>query len=173
VYDGAPSENIIGADLHGDFMQLGYELFKDKDTLKTKFLEADIFDPESSLKPLERKMGIIYVGAFLHLFGWDKQVQVAKRLVELSTPKKGSLVLGRQVGSINPGAVMHSTNSENQMYRHDPVTFEKLWKQVGDETGTSWKVDAKLDTVEGFGQGQKVAWMGPDVRRLIFSVERL
>jgi ubiquinone/menaquinone biosynthesis C-methylase UbiE len=41
VYDGVPSENIYGADFREDFIELGHELFRDKATLRTKFIIGD------------------------------------------------------------------------------------------------------------------------------------
>lgn len=55
VHDGAPSENLWGAELKGGFLELGYELFLDRETLKAHFIEADVFDAEGLLKQLEGK----------------------------------------------------------------------------------------------------------------------
>lgn len=47
--DGASSENVYASDLQGEFFELGYKLFNDKDRLKSKFIAADVFDPKSGL----------------------------------------------------------------------------------------------------------------------------
>jgi SAM-dependent methyltransferase len=83
VRDGAPHENVYGSDLKKDFWEIGYDLFLDKSSLKTKFIEADIFDAESNLKELDGKLDIVHAASFLHLFDWDGQIKAAKRLIEL------------------------------------------------------------------------------------------
>jgi hypothetical protein len=68
VYDGAPSKNTYGSDLQADFMNIGYDLFLDKDTLGTTFIAADIFDEseKSGLKVLEGTVDIIHAAFFFH-----------------------------------------------------------------------------------------------------------
>ncbi len=75
VADGVPTEHLYGCDLRPEFFELGYKLFRDKDTLKSKFIAADIFDPSSALSSLYGNIDIIYAGSFLHLFGYAEQVE--------------------------------------------------------------------------------------------------
>lgn len=100
VSDGAPSENIYGAELRQEFIDLGYDLFRDRDTLKSKFLIGDVFDDsdESEFKQIEGGIDIIYAASFFHLFNWDDQVRVAELVVRLLRPVRGSIVFGRQRG---------------------------------------------------------------------------
>ncbi|KAL4995726.1 hypothetical protein BDV10DRAFT_187766 [Aspergillus recurvatus] len=42
VHDGAPGENLIGVDTEPRFLELGYQLFKDKVSLKAHFLTGDV-----------------------------------------------------------------------------------------------------------------------------------
>ena len=52
MYNGAPSETLTGTELERDFIDLGYELYKDRDSLKTTFVSGDFFNLDStSLKP--------------------------------------------------------------------------------------------------------------------------
>jgi len=165
VADGAPSENIYGCDLEKDFMDLGYGLFNDRDRLKTKFMVADIFDPSSPLKDLQGSFDMIYAGSFFHLWGLEKQKEVSKLLVRLLRPKTGSVILGRQVG----GAEAHETISATYtMYRHNPDSFEQLWKEIGDDLGIAFKVNARLKSAnDNHFEGND-----PNVRRIYFSVRR-
>ncbi|KZT55762.1 hypothetical protein CALCODRAFT_498236 [Calocera cornea HHB12733] len=49
--DGFPPEQIVGTDLHAEFWDLGFELFRDsKETMPATFLPGDFFDP-SFLSP--------------------------------------------------------------------------------------------------------------------------
>ncbi|KAI9812867.1 MAG: hypothetical protein M1827_004385 [Pycnora praestabilis] len=173
VSDGAPSENIYGADLRFDFIDLGYDLFVDRERLKTKFFAADIFDAESDLKEIDGEIDIAYTGSFFHLFDYDRQYQVAVRLVSLLRPRKGSLILGRQVGNLKPGSYSHRTNESNMMYRHDVASWKEMWTKVGEETGSEWSVDARLDEAEGMSGKGNTHWRDPNGRRMRFSVTRV
>ncbi len=101
--DGVPSGNLYGADLRKGYFELGYELFMDRGSLESVFLEADVFDEGGSgsgLGRLEGKMDFVWAASFLHLFGREKQVEACKKIVRLLKNKKDAAVLGRQVGSI-------------------------------------------------------------------------
>ena len=156
--------------MKGEFIELSYDLFKDKDTLGVHFMTADLFDSESPLKQLEGKMDIIHIGLFLHLFDLDGQRMAAERVVALAKKGKGALIVGQQVGSTQPGPMPRGSSSK--MYKHDEKTFEELWKYVGEKTGSEWEVRAKLDAGLGISE-KKRTWDDPNTRRLIFEVERI
>jgi SAM-dependent methyltransferase len=143
AYDGAPQDNMYGSDLKGDFWNIGYDMFVDKSTLKTKFIEADIFDEVSTLTELDGKLNIVHAASFFHLWDWDEQFKAAKRVVKLLKAEPGVMIFGRQGGVPKGGHLPHAVK-EQKAYWHDPGTWEDLWKKVGDETGTEWKVDARL-----------------------------
>ena len=105
----------------------------------------------------------MHAAAFLHLWPWDGQVDVATRIVRLLRDEVGVMVVGRQVGSIKPHEKMHETNRSRGMYKHDPVTFERMWEEVGSKTGTKWEVRATLDEVGTGGmdgKGERGKWAG-------------
>ena len=167
-----PSTHTWGADLRPDFFELGYELFQDKETLKATFLAADIFDPESPLKDLEGKIDIIYAGSFLHLFNYQDQLRVCKRIVEILKPTKGSVVLGRQAGNLVAQERPHRTNTLQSMFQHNPESFKKMWEEVGEATGTKWRVDVEALDV-GDALFNRPGTEGPrDGRAIRFSVWR-
>lgn len=170
MHDGAPAEQLYGAELEAPFIDMGYELFRDKETFKAHFMVSDIFDMSDSrpLKELEGKMDIVHVGLFLHLFNWVEQVAACERIVSILKPEKGVLVLGQQMGTTTPGHVNHG---HRVLFKHDTATFEKLWAEVGEKTGTQWKVTANLDEGLGIKEGKR-KWDGGEARRLIFQVER-
>jgi hypothetical protein len=168
VHDGAPSENLWGAELNGDFLELRYELFLDRETLKAHFIEADFFDAEGPLKQLEGKMDFIHIGLFLHLFDWEGQVKACERIVSLMKPENGCLILGQQIGSLEPGPMAVGS----KMYKHNIESFEKMWKEAGKRTGSEWKVKANIDAGLGVDLSKR-ALDGPDTRRLVFEIERV
>jgi SAM-dependent methyltransferase len=170
VHDGAPADSLWGAELVPDFIDLGYELFNDKTSLGANFMVANIFDADGPLSQLKNSIDIIHVGLFLHLFDWAGQKKACETIVGLLKSENGVLVLGQQVGSLIPGQVPKSSGS--QMFKHDATTFEKLWKEVGEATGTEWEVRASLDSGLGI-EKTKRKWDDPNTRRLTFEVERL
>lgn len=174
VADGAPAENCYGSDLKLDFMQLGYELFKDKNTLKAGFIAGDVFDQKSLTQELDGQIDIIHTAAFFHLFDLEGQKQIARRVVRLLKPLKGSLLVGRQVGNVTSGQFPHRTNPCQSMYRHNPESWKQMWKDIGEETGTQWDVQAQL--LDWAGVGSETAtpsWNAPGTKRIQFSVRRL
>ena len=170
VKDGAPSENCFGCDLKSEFMQIGYDLFLDKETLQSEFIAADVFDSDSDLKKFDGQMDIVHTAAFFHLFGLEEQKTIARRVVKLLKPQKDSLLVGRQVGNIQGREFpKRSGSSDSMMFRHDVSTWKQMWKDIGDETGTQWDVQAELLHWHGL-PGQAA---GDGARRLVFTVRRM
>lgn len=156
-----------------DFMEMGYDLFLDKDRLRSKFIAADFFEPSSDLAQFGGNMDMIYAGSFLHLFDWSRQVAACKRIISLLRPTPGALFVGRQIGSANPGEYKHRVGDDGMLYRHDEATFRRMWEEVAKETGTEWDVEVSLKPIEGANATVNPAeWMGDEVKRLSFSVRR-
>jgi hypothetical protein len=168
VYDGVPASQLYGSDLRPEFFELGYELFRDRSTLTSTFIAADVFEKNSGLQPLEGNIDILFMSRFLHLFGRVKQVEICQRAVEILRPVSGSLVLGLQVGDLIGGEVPHTTNAEGIMMRHNVESFTAMWDEVGKLTNTSWKVEARL-----LGQPSPQWALPKSTRLLCFAVFRL
>ncbi|KAL1964546.1 hypothetical protein VTN77DRAFT_6843 [Rasamsonia byssochlamydoides] len=142
AHEGVPHTNIYGSDLSADFINLGYDLFLDKDTLSARFIAADIFDDNSELvRQLPNQIDIIHASNFFHLFDWNTQVDVAKRVVKLLRPRPGSLIVGSQAGNTTPKEYIWGQENK-AIFLHDATTWQELWEQVGRETGLRFKVDA-------------------------------
>ncbi|KAH7386098.1 hypothetical protein BKA66DRAFT_415218 [Pyrenochaeta sp. MPI-SDFR-AT-0127] len=171
VQDGAPSENIYASDLKKDFWDFGLDLFLDKATLKTNFIEADIFDANSGLHQLNGKVDIVWASSFFHLFDWDGQVKAAKRTIQLLKPAPGSFICGRQGGKADPGTFVH-VKKELTSYWHNEESWTKLWKQVGEETDTKWEVDASLGE-EDMSKKLKTNLVPGGTRFLAFTIRRV
>ncbi|KAK5116957.1 hypothetical protein LTR62_006678 [Meristemomyces frigidus] len=175
VADGVLSEKCYGADLRLDFLNLGYELFNDRQSLKSKFIEADIFDANSGLRELEGNIDIVDASSFFHLFRYHDQKAVARSVIKLLRPQKDSLVVGRQVGSTKPGEV-NRKSGHGSMFRHDMASWRKLWEEVGGEVGVKFQVEGELkqrdfgakkaaDQADG-GEAGSIMVMEFSVRRL-------
>ena len=152
VRDGAPSANTYGSDLWLGLMEVGYELFRDRERLQTTFIAADVFDDASPLvAALAGRVDIVHAGAFFHLFGLEEQERAAMRVVQLLAPRPGSLVIGRQSGAEEAGEFSSSSYSRaggRKHFRHNPRSWKELWDRVGERTGTEWAVEADVRTTE-------------------------
>ena len=170
VFDGADSAHCYGSDVQLDFLNLGYELFHDKDTLGAKFLQADIFDPTSQLSQLDANVDIIHAASFFHLFSRSDQKDIAHRVLKLLRPASNSLLLGRQMASREPGEVAKLTGEGKQAnathYRHDERTWQQFWQEIGEEAG-GIKFDVNVVLRDRVMQnGFKTPVMEYSVRRL-------
>ncbi len=159
AFDGAPSENLAGLDLRQDFIELGYELFRDRDRFKARFAAGSILDPDDAgLANLDGTVDIIHAAAFFHLFGWNDQVTMGVRFVTFfkQGTLKDAIVFGRQVGTKEPADVEESRKRGDTRYHHNQESMQKLWDVIGEKTGTKWTVEAELndetDVLEGGGE---------------------
>jgi hypothetical protein len=119
VYDGAPSKNLHGIEIVEDFVKLGYELFQDKESLRSEFLVANIMQPTSVsiYKHIQGETDIIYASSFFHLFMLEEQFELAMKVVRILRPREGSMILGRQLGSVRPGIYPLRKLEEGKLYR--------------------------------------------------------
>lgn len=171
VHAGAPSESMYGVDIvsHWD---VGYKLFRDEDLFKATFIEADIFDSKNEgLKKLGGRVDVINVGAVLHQFTWERQIEASKRLVEFS--KSGTILVGYQVGAEEAGNWELEYVKGLVVWRHNPQSWGRMWTQVGEETDTKWDAKAWLRDWDGMGwNAADHAWQPGDARIIVFVVER-
>lgn len=156
-------------------MDIGYDLFLDRETLGTTFIAADVLDESdaSGLCALDGKVDIVHATYFFHLFEEEPLRKATKRIVKLFKDKKGCLLVGKQVGNLgNAEAGVPGVKS-----RQNPETFQRLWEGVGEETGTKWNVEAWMGKEDLWAWAQKegvnVPFIKPGSRVLHFIVERL
>ena len=147
--DGAPTENMYATDIESDFWEIGYDLFRDRSTLKAQFIKADVLEEESPLNTLDGRADVVYAGSLLHLFGWDKQLLACKRIVRMSRP--GTIALGCQMGHLTGEERKSKLPGGNTMCLHSVESFKELWRQVGEQTGTNWEVKAEIGDWEALG----------------------
>ncbi|KAK3672949.1 hypothetical protein LTR78_007059 [Recurvomyces mirabilis] len=129
VVDGAPSENLTGTELEGGFVNLGYELFNDRDKLKSHFIIGDFFD-KTTLNPERDTFDMIHAASFFHLFSRDEQVEAVTKALRSLKSKPGSMLFGRQTAVANAGAIKLSATRSGEMYRHTPESWKELLEQV-------------------------------------------
>lgn len=186
--DGAPGQNLIGCDLHQGFLDLGYDLFRDRDTLASRFFAGDILasqfddDEEGPFDELRGKIDIIHASSFFHLFPLSTQLLVAKRLLILLLPVPGSIILGRQTANIKPGVYTHGNRDQMQpgMWRHDVGSWSEIWEQAGREVGVQVRVKATLEMTKGFSKETErkeardkepdMSWRSEGDRLMVFEI---
>jgi hypothetical protein len=98
-------------------------------------------------------------------------VKAAKRAVQLLKPVSGSLIVGRQGGKPEAGSFAH-VMKEMTAFWHNPESWAKMWKQVGDETGTDWEVQAVLGE-EDLSKRMKTSLVPAGTRFMTFTIRRL
>ena len=98
--DAALSENLCGGDLEDGLNDAGFEIFRDKETLKSQLIDGDVLVSTSDIQSLDETIDIIYVAQFLHIFGWNKSIDVGTRVVKLLKPRIGVLICGDNLPTI-------------------------------------------------------------------------
>ena len=143
---------------------VGHELFRSTpETFPVPFVQGDILDsayldivrilptssapPSDSLPPLAEvktlnqlrgKVSAMFASAFFHLFDFDDQEQVARKLAGLLSPLPGSIIFG----SHTTLAVKERWEiGEARVDCHSPESWTELWEGIFGEAGV--KVDVK------------------------------
>ena len=176
--EGVPATQLYGFDLQPAFIDMGYELFRDRGKLHANMFSGDILaDPSApegqNLTALEGKMDIVPAASLLHFWGWDDMIAATKRLVSLTRKQSGSMIIGKQMGTLDAGEYAMSTGGVN--YRHNVESMERFWRQVGEESASSWKVESGLVAPPAGMQNMKQSWAaGSDtnMRMLWFCATR-
>ena len=69
VSAGVPSKQLTALDEHDGFWKLGIELFRDEETMKARFVVADMTDLASVPENMLGAFDMVWAGASFHLFG--------------------------------------------------------------------------------------------------------
>lgn len=145
IVDGVSSERLYGTDLQPLFLDLGYELFRDRNKEKSRatFVAGDMLDEDDAgLEELTGKIDVIYASAFFHLFEREGQVKAAKRMVRFfNANNTGAMIFGSNGGPKIQGW---------EKYVLDAESWQGLWDEVGEATGTSWRTEMEIETSEGW-----------------------
>lgn len=177
--DGAPTQNMFSSDIVSEFWDIGYDLYRDNDSMKARFFRADILD-STSLNELDESVDIVLVNQVFHLFDWERQVEAGKNMVALS--RSGTWVVGYQIGSAVGRAVPVRTGSggtagtagSTSKFLHNRDTWQELWSQIEEETGTKSSVESCLVELKEWGlEHEDSAWMGLAARGLEYMVRRV
>ena len=139
--------------------------------------------PPSCLHSFAGRFTCIYAGSFFHLFDWDTQNDLAKRLLSLialpNRKDKPTYIFGRHIGreSAGPDPVLEGNDnwkdvrSGKPKFRHSMDTWKLLWSDLGatlKDTGVKVVVNAEFRSPEGTIEEEK--WT-KDRRWLYWSVQ--
>lgn len=138
IAEGISSERLYGTDLQSQFLDIGYELFHDKSKNKGTYIAGDMLqEDDPRLGILHGRIDIIYASAFFHLFERDGQLKIAKQMVNfLKSDNPKTMIFGRQGGPKVPGW---------EKYLLDSESWQRLWDEVGEATGTRWRAEMDLE----------------------------
>lgn len=179
VFDyGIDSSRLYATDIEARLIDLGYELFRDRDRLKATFFAADILDPAQS-EVFDRLRGgsdLIHASHFFHVWDWEGQITVAKNVAALSRGP-GAMVAGMQIGSKDAGsyAMFKVHTGTGAHYRHSAESWKRFWKQVGNETGTKWRAEYHEMYSQAIEESRDAWWAknDPGMTVFCFTVTRL
>ncbi|KAI0003553.1 hypothetical protein F4779DRAFT_95455 [Xylariaceae sp. FL0662B] len=173
VFDGVDSTRLYGTDIESRFLEVGYDLFKDREKLKATFVAGDLLskgeggDGDDRLKVLDGKMSIIHASSFFHLFTWENQVRAAQRMIRFLDPNDpGAMIFGRHVGTTTPGDKENPRGERR--FLHNGTSWQELWDEVGKLTGTSWRTEVVILGDMSVGMYNP----GDTIRRVRFGVFR-
>ncbi|PMB64554.1 Methyltransferase ausD [Beauveria bassiana] len=140
--DGVAGSKLFGADIESRFISLGYDLFRDKDTLEATFLSGDLLDPDDErLDMLAGRFTIVHADSFFHLMSWTEQLYAAKRLIVwLRKDTNNGFIYGKHAGTIHPAEV---ALAGSRPYLHNRQSFQRLWDEAGEMTNTKWRVEVE------------------------------
>ncbi|KAI0545618.1 hypothetical protein F4679DRAFT_560611 [Xylaria curta] len=172
IFDGVPAENVAGAELRQGYIDLGYDLFRDRETLASEMHQANVLD-DPTVAPWPQLLGrfdIVNFSFVLHCFSRDKQVVMFEQGIRvLKAGKLGTTIMGMASGANE--SHMSMWHGEG-VFIHNPETFRNLIQEVEEKTKTKWKVEVELDNYINHSE-PKYGWIGPKMRRLVWEMTRI
>jgi hypothetical protein len=173
VSQGVTPDKLYGTDLQAEYLELGFELFHDRDRWPADhFVAGNMLEPTEeekaggSLALLNGKITLIHAANFFHLFGWEKQVAAGTRLVRFLKPDaKDVFIFGGQIGTLTPTSRDESEKSPFGRFLHDQKTFQEIWDEIGEKTGTKWRVEVEMLDKSPFPK-----WEGEAPQYFLFGI---
>jgi SAM-dependent methyltransferase len=149
VHDGAAGKQLVGSDVEAGFVGLGYELFRDGETLGAEFCTGDFFAPDGVVGLEEGSFDFVHAASFFHLFSWEAQREAMGRAVRLLKRSPRSMLFGRQAATVEAGDVEHRwARLGTVAWRHNEESFQRLVEEVGQRVGCDLKVEQSVQEKE-------------------------
>lgn len=173
LHAGVSASKLGAIELHMELFDLGLDLFQDRSTHPSPdVLVEDLVKGQS--EALNNKATILHAANLFHLFNWNNQQTIARKLSNFlqaqvdGEEEKRVFIFGRQVGSLTPGERETSRGSEER-YLHNQESFQRLWDTMYPVTGCKWKVE--VETLGKMPPGY--GYLGEDARYQRFVVWRV
>ncbi|KAI0039166.1 hypothetical protein FA95DRAFT_1567318 [Auriscalpium vulgare] len=130
VLDGFPPERMVAYDLYMPcrflLLQSGRRLFCiDEAQDPVRFVAGDILQGAQPLSELYGACSTIHAGYFFHLFDEDDQRRLAHIISRLMQARRGTTVLGSQLG--RPRAGRRVVPLGGRAFVHSPESWSELW----------------------------------------------
>ncbi|CAF9922522.1 MAG: hypothetical protein ALECFALPRED_002115 [Alectoria fallacina] len=154
--EGAESDDLSGFDMISDLIEAGHDLFADRNHTRMTFFTGNLFNQSWNFENLNDKFDIVFASMLFHLFDWDEQVAIAKRVVSFLQKKAGSILFGQQIGHLEPGLYPYERAFRNEGYEHNATTLQQMWDSVGsrhEETGDTEGRDWDMGASKGEAVG--------------------
>lgn len=122
-FDGAAQNLLYGLDIQNTFINLGYELFNDKDHNNMTFLTGNIL--ENSIIDelnLQEKFDIVYSSSVIHLLDKREISQYLKNIKRIT--KKGGIFFGQTTGLSEPRCLIDSSSIPRYLHSKGSLQSE-------------------------------------------------
>ena len=123
LYCGCSKEQIFGVDINAQLIDLGFDFFSDRDSLKDRFIAMDVLAKngntfiETALKMSKGKaFDIIFLGNIFHLLTEDECKLLTQIVFKLIEPQKG-IIFGSCIGADING--IYSRTGRANRYLHE------------------------------------------------------
>lgn len=180
IDQGISGKQLFGCDLEPVFIDLGYQLFRDKDRLEATFAAGDLaaedvkFAESQLSRKISGKIDIIFASSLFHVWDYDAQIRAAINLVRLCRDKPDVMIIGRQMGSRLGGHYkMHGVKDEAFHYRHNAETLKGFWRDIEAATQICWKFEASFFADEAIEQTKKALPVDDNVAMICWCATRL
>lgn len=172
--DGVPPARLYGADLVPEFIDVGYQLFRDE----AKFPRAHFLAPvnaldddaASPLRELDGKVTDLHVSAVFHLFSRPDQLKLATRCLALLRRDAGKcLILGSDASKLEAGEFKRPDGVAR--FRHNGQSWRELWEEVAQREGVIVEVGHEMKNHHPMTQRMRVEGGLDEVRRKVIGSE--
>ncbi|EME41738.1 hypothetical protein DOTSEDRAFT_73949 [Dothistroma septosporum NZE10] len=153
THDGADSKNLMGFEMKKEFTDLGYDLFRDRDSLKSNFVFGDFFAPIPDLEG--KQFDYIHASSFFHLFSWDDQVTILEKFLGLLKQRHGTMVFGRQACVPKAGVLRHEKARGGEMFRHDKASFKRMVEEATKGAWAEGRFEVEVGTFKRVIEGKE------------------
>ncbi|KAL8953259.1 MAG: hypothetical protein Q9222_000864 [Ikaeria aurantiellina] len=138
AYDGAPTRNCTAVDLEPRFFSIAEDLFKDSRKLDASFAGADLLNADEKLwRELEGKIDIVHASSLFHLFGLERQRQIAHLISRIVKPVPGSLVVGLQLAAKEKAEHIPIVNDQEPSFCHSLESMQLMWDDAAQDIGSN------------------------------------